>query len=49
LNPKNDIYKKRRALIWEMCKALDLEINPSAVGLFAGLKLFQSNSRRAGG
>jgi len=36
---QNDIYKKRRALIWEMCKALDLEINPSAVGLFVWAKI----------
>jgi aspartate/methionine/tyrosine aminotransferase len=36
---QNNIYKKRRALIWDMCKALHLEINPSAVGLFVWAKL----------
>lgn len=36
---QNVIYKKRRALIWEMCEALGLEVNPSAVGLFVWAKI----------
>ena len=36
---QNEIYRRRRALIWEMCEALGLEINRSAVGLFVWAKL----------
>lgn len=41
---QNDIYQKRRALIWEMCDALELTVNKNAVGLFVWAKINSSSS-----
>jgi aspartate/methionine/tyrosine aminotransferase len=41
---QNAIYRKRRAIIWEICDALNLSINKSAVGLFVWAKINSSQS-----
>lgn len=41
---QNDIYKKRRAIIWDICESLDLTVNKNAVGLFVWAKINSSLS-----
>lgn len=41
---QNDIYHERRTLIWQMCDALDLEYDKSAVGLFVWAKINSTQS-----
>lgn len=41
---QNDIYKNRRALIWDICDSLDLTVNKNAVGLFVWAKINASLS-----
>ncbi len=41
---QNEIYKKRRQLIWDMCDTLDLTVNKSAVGLFVWAKINSSQT-----
>lgn len=41
---QNDIYKKRRAIIWDMCDSLELTVNKNAVGLFVWAKINSSSS-----
>ncbi|NEV92773.1 aminotransferase class I/II-fold pyridoxal phosphate-dependent enzyme [Psychroflexus sp. YR1-1] len=36
---QNDIYKSRRALVWDICEALHLTVNKNAVGLFVWAKI----------
>lgn len=39
---QNAIYKKRRAIIWDICDALELTVNKNAVGLFVWAKINSS-------
>ena len=41
---QNSIYKMRRSLVWEICDALNLSYNRSAVGLFVWAKINSSQT-----
>jgi aspartate/methionine/tyrosine aminotransferase len=41
---QNEIYKKRRDIIWEICDALELTVNKHAVGLFVWAKINSSTT-----
>ena len=43
-NQQNEIYKRRRAVVWDICESLDLTVNRSAVGLFVWAKINSSLS-----
>ena len=43
---QNAVYKKRRAILWEMCEALNLSFDKSAVGLFVWGKVNSSQSAK---
>lgn len=43
-NHQNEIYKRRRAVVWDICESLDLTVNRSAVGLFVWAKINSSLS-----
>ena len=43
-NQQNEIYKPRRAVVWDICESLDLTVNRSAVGLFVWAKINSSLS-----
>ncbi|WP_019037091.1 pyridoxal phosphate-dependent aminotransferase [Psychroflexus tropicus] len=36
---QNDVYKKRRAIVWDICESLDLSVNTDAVSLFVWAKI----------
>jgi LL-diaminopimelate aminotransferase len=43
---QNTVYKKRRAILWEMCETLNLSFDKSAVGLFVWGKVNSSQSAK---
>jgi aspartate/methionine/tyrosine aminotransferase len=43
---QNTVYKKRRAILWEMCDMLTLSFDKSAVGLFVWAKVNSSQSAK---
>ncbi|MFD0931618.1 pyridoxal phosphate-dependent aminotransferase [Psychroflexus salinarum] len=44
---QNEIYKQRRAIVWDICESLDLSVNTNAVGLFVWAKINSSLSAEA--
>ncbi|MBZ9652591.1 pyridoxal phosphate-dependent aminotransferase [Psychroflexus montanilacus] len=44
---QNEIYKQRRAIVWDICESLDLTINRDAVSLFVWAKINSSLSAEA--
>jgi LL-diaminopimelate aminotransferase len=43
---QNTVYKKRRAIVWEICETLNLSFDKSAVGLFVWGKVNSSQSAK---